>query len=62
MRPYTLPMDNDRFVFRRDEWEQDLPGRDHERFSSTRVQTACAFGRGESGEYYYFPDRGSGCR
>lgn len=54
MRPYTLPMENKRFVFRRDEWDKLFPGAIMayligacERFTPLA---------GETGEYYHFPD------
>jgi predicted acylesterase/phospholipase RssA len=54
-RPYTLPMDNDRFLFRRDEWDKIFPGET----MSFLVRTCGRFtpSAGEEGEFYYFPAR-----
>jgi hypothetical protein len=54
-RPYTLPMDNDRFFFRRDEWDKIFPGE----IMSFLVRTCGRFTppAGEEGEFYYFPTR-----
>ncbi len=54
-RPYTLPMDNDRFFFRRDEWDKIFPGE----IMSFLVRTCGRFTppAGEAGEFYHFPTR-----
>jgi hypothetical protein len=53
-RPYSLPLDTDRFFFKRAEWHRIFPERvmkfllaNCERFTPTS---------GEEGEFYYFPD------
>jgi predicted acylesterase/phospholipase RssA len=53
-RPYTLPLDNDRFLFRRDEWEKIFPGT----IMAFLVGACRRFAppAGEPGEYFYFPD------
>ena len=54
-RPYTLPMDNDRFVFRRDEWDRIFP----RAIMDFLVRTCGRFTplAGEEGEFYHFPAR-----
>ena len=54
-RPYTLPMDNDRFVFRRDEWDRIFP----RAIMDFLVRTCSRFmpSAGEEGEFYHFPAR-----
>ena len=54
-RPYTLPMDNDRFFFRRDEWDKIFP----DEIMSFLVRTCGRFTppAGEAGEFYHFPTR-----
>jgi predicted acylesterase/phospholipase RssA len=53
-RPYTLPMDNKRFFFRRDEWEKIFPSE----ISAFLVGKCDRFPTPpeEAGEFYYFPD------
>jgi predicted acylesterase/phospholipase RssA len=54
MRPYTLPMQNKRFIFRRDEWDKLFPAA-----IMTYLVGACERfvpAAGEAGEYYHFPD------
>jgi hypothetical protein len=54
MRPYTLPMENKRFLFRRDEWDKLFPGA-----IMAYLVGACERytpPAGEAGEYYYFPE------
>ena len=53
-RPYTLPLDNERFFFRRDEWEKIFPAN----IMAFLVRKCRPFKptTGEPGEFYYFPD------
>jgi predicted acylesterase/phospholipase RssA len=54
-RPYTLPMDNDRFVFRRDDWDRIFT----RAIMDFLVRTCGRFTplAGEEGEFYHFPAR-----
>ena len=54
-RPYTLPLENKRFFFRRDEWDRIFPAS----IMSFLVGKCRPFKppMGEQGEFYYFPDR-----
>jgi hypothetical protein len=54
-RPYTLPMDDRRFVFKTDEWDKLFP----DRVMAFLTQQCDRFAplAGESGEYFYFPDQ-----
>lgn len=52
-RPYTLPLDTDRFFFKRAEWDQIFPARAMAfLLASCRPFTPQS---GEQGEFYYFP-------
>jgi predicted acylesterase/phospholipase RssA len=54
-RPYTLPMTDRRFVFKKSEWDKIFP----RRVMAFLTQECDSFAppAGESGEYYYFPDQ-----
>jgi hypothetical protein len=54
-RPYTLPMNDRRFVFERSEWSKIFPVR----IMAFLTKECDSFmpSAGESGEYYYFPDQ-----
>jgi predicted acylesterase/phospholipase RssA len=54
MRPYTLPMENRRFFFRRDEWDRIFPSA-----LMTYLVSVCEPlppSAGVVGDYYHFPD------
>jgi predicted acylesterase/phospholipase RssA len=53
-RPYTLPMNDRRFVFKRSEWDKLFPSR----VMAFLIQRCDRFvpPAGEAGEYYHFPD------
>jgi hypothetical protein len=53
-RPYTLPMDDRRFVFKKSEWDKLFPPR----IMAFLIQHCDRFDppARESGEYYHFPD------
>jgi hypothetical protein len=55
LRPYTLPLHDRRFVFKRSEWDKLFPSR----VMAFLVEVCDRFEppAGESGEYYYFPDQ-----
>jgi hypothetical protein len=52
-RPYTLPMETGRFLFKREEWERLFPSQ----IVEFLVKTCKPFtpAKGEQGEFYYFP-------
>jgi hypothetical protein len=54
-RPYTLPLNDHRFVFERSEWAEIFPAR----IIAYLTKKCDPFKplAGESGEYYYFPDQ-----
>lgn len=54
-RPYTLPLDTDRFFFKKTEWHRIFPARVMKfLLDNGRPFTPPS---GEQGEFYYFPDR-----
>jgi predicted acylesterase/phospholipase RssA len=53
-RPYTLPMHNERFFFKKSEWDKIFP----ERIVAFLIKVCKPFmpPAGETGQYFYFPD------